>query len=85
MFFERLVIINFVNSETVFGDWTEWSECSTECGDGERQRSRKCLNGCSNIDSSDTNEQDYCNQGDCSKYFLVRINAINFMCRIIRL
>ena len=62
-------MFNFVNLETVFGDWTEWTECSTACGDGERQRSRQCLNGCSNIDSSDTNEQDYCNQGDCSKYF----------------
>ena len=68
MFFERLVIINFVNSETVFGDWTEWSECSTACGDGERHRSRKCITGCSNIHPEDIDDQDYCNQGDCRKY-----------------
>ena len=58
-----------MNSEPVFGDWTDWSECSAACGDGERERNRGCIGGCSNIDPSDIYEQENCNQGDCSKYF----------------
>ena len=47
----------------IWADWSEWSQCSQSCGDGEKSRSRKCINGtCSKNEELDFNK---CNLKGC--------------------
>ena len=72
---ERLFLDYFLKSIYLvpeFTEWTDWSECSVTCGDGERTRSRTCTAGCSNIDENDSNhslvQAEVCSQAACGKF-----------------
>ena len=72
---ERLFLDQFLKSIYLvpeFTEWTDWSECSVTCGDGERTRSRTCIAGCSNIDENDSNhslvQAEVCSQAACGKF-----------------
>ena len=52
----------FVLSVTVTGEWSEWSECTAECGGGTRFRTRDCAES---ADECDTLEREDCNTDDC--------------------
>ena len=32
-----------ISVEYVFGQWTKWSNCSKECGPGDKTRTRNCI------------------------------------------
>ena len=55
-------------------EWTEWSKCSRDCGDGERGRSRTCVPGKFHPNPDDdlcpghrtfVSEREVCNEHDC--------------------
>ncbi len=50
-------------NDTVYGPWSEWSHCSTECGGGEIARTRTCTGArCS---SKTHKESKFCNIRPC--------------------
>jgi len=60
----------YSNEDCLLSDWEEWSDCSTNCGDGSKTRHRKILRlagpggkGC----EATMMESDICNEGDCVK------------------
>ncbi|CAF0843095.1 unnamed protein product [Brachionus calyciflorus] len=57
------------DEELIFGDWSEWSKCSTKCGKGIQTRTRSCSDsyGNSNIEicSKLTNDIKECMGSDC--------------------
>jgi semaphorin 5 len=51
--------------------WSEWSECSTECGKGLRSRTRSCSNSQSVCDNARTLDYSECESHRCADYIKV--------------
>ena len=51
-----------------WSEWTNWSECSAYCGDGEISRTRECLNALNETSCGGEGSEDIeiCNDGFCS-------------------
>ena len=58
-------------------EWSDWNDCSKNCGVGERTRQRICDSGCSEIEASDLNESEICKQGN---YIRLTSNADSILC-----
>ena len=53
----------------MWSDWGPYSSCSVSCGDGNKQRSRTCLNGIIGQDCIGNDSQTVsCNEQDCSSW-----------------
>ena len=54
----------------MFSTWTEYSSCTTTCGEGSKTRTRTCIGGiCSRATEADLTETSICNERGC-KYFM---------------
>ena len=61
----------------VFSEWTEYSSCTTTCGEGSKTRTRTCIGGiCSRAAEADLTEISICNERGC-EYFINRSQDIN--------
>lgn len=58
-----LLLFSFVPIATVTGEWSEWSECTAECGGGTRFRTRECAESAVECE---TLEREDCNTDDCN-------------------
>ena len=58
----RTVIMSIIVTTAVWGEWSEWEECSLSCGSGTRIRTRTCeSSNCVGVSS----ESGTCNEDPC--------------------
>ena len=68
-----LLIFYFHSVSGGYSGWTQWSQCSTTCGAGEKTRERTCNNpppehggpNCLAQNLGDASETSVCNEGIC--------------------
>lgn len=58
-------MVSFVLGESGFTKWSEWTPCSTTCGQGEKQRNRMCKDGASAECAGESVETLPCPDKDC--------------------
>ena len=52
---------------SVYSDWSEYTNCSKTCGEGQKTRTRSCIGGtCSLATDNDLNETATCNDRGCT-------------------
>lgn len=62
----------------VFSEWTEYSSCTTTCGEGSKTRTRTCIGGiCSRAAEADLTEISSCNERGCA-YFIKNAEGIHY-------
>merc|ERR1719343_506833 len=52
-----------------FSVWNEWSDCSKICGNGQKTRTRTCVENCDNVDSNELIDTEICNDRNCLPKF----------------
>ena len=53
-----------------FSVWNEWSDCSKICGNGQKTRTRTCVENCDNVDSNELIDTEICNDRNCELMIL---------------
>ena len=72
IFITHKIHIRHNNTIQVYSVWSEYSSCSTTCGEGTTTRTRTCIGGiCSRATEADLIEKSTCNERGC-KYLVVQ-------------
>ena len=78
----RTVTMSIIVTAAVWGEWSEWEECSLSCGSGTRIRTRTCeSSNCVGVSS----ESGTCNEDPCQSTgnVVIQVSPLNLLITIV--